>query len=1080
MSASPPATNDDRAAPARHIVRGKPLTLRRVLKWVALILVGLLLLVAMASYWAWTQRYSLLERQVITYLESQGIEADLSIDNATRTRADISNIRMSHKGERFLSLDRLEAEYQWRDLIEGRVERLVMSGLVAKITVDARGNVIDGWRPPSSGGDGFALPPRGIVVNGGMVQLTTPYGVVPFDGSATIDDLQNFRLTGDLGQTRLARDGASAVLTGPIELTRAEGDLSIESRALSLSAIHPQGQLTTTTAQITARYADGALEGAAQLQGGQLISTSGITAELAELSLDGRRAADGALSGTATMDGGSMTLEAGLAADVERLSVVGTRAPDGALSATVTPRLRRARVTDPDRARDLARTLSLSDALSAVPVAQHFAPEITPALRRLLSGSDVDGEMRVSLDDTARSVTLSRDLTLVAGNTRAVLSPLPDAPLYQFATGETSYAVRTTARLNRPLPLRLAGLAVDIRSDNGIRVGGVAAASGRLSTQADWNAPGVDGVPARLGPLSVAFDYSNPDTSAARLTLRGEAAYDGEIPGGVVSGLMAGGTLSAVLREGRPSADFKPKGPLSFAQLTTTSDWSLRDFTGTLDPITPLYARAANGDARIQAKLADATFTAFRGADTVGGAAELDMQIGSAELSGQVRADTQNWDVSFTEMALQSETVPVPGTDLVLPSGTLAVALSQTERTRFEVSAPSSTLRTPGYLVQDMAIEAQGTAEDYALDYSGGRVRLIPVGDAAPLPVLPASGSLRFAGGVFTGEATTRLPKADDQPVGVTYRIVDGRGEAVVDIDDLRFAPGKLQPQELAPALRGKIAQVDGLIDADLLIRFGGGEPFGGTGTVDLKGINFGTAPGPVTGLSGRIELTSLFPVVTAPDQSFTIGTFDPGFPLADGEVRYALRDTGVEIASARFPLGAGSVTFDPFTWVYAAKQNRVVLRVADVDIADFIASFGNSELEASGTLSGEIPVVVEGIDVRVEKGRLAIEEGGTFRFSRSKELGANIPNEYAGQALSALENFDYDRLFVEIDGPLDGEIMVGMEFTGKNDDVLYGVPFAFDVTIEGELFNIARSLNPSATDIIKRKVGEAAISVGQ
>jgi hypothetical protein len=44
------------------------------------------------------------------------------------------------------------------------------------------------------------------------------------------------------------------------------------------------------------------------------------------------------------------------------------------------------------------------------------------------------------------------------------------------------------------------------------------------------------------------------------------------------------------------------------------------------------------------------------------------------------------------------------------------------------------------------------------------------------------------------------------------------------------------------------------------------------------------------------------------------------------------------------------------------------------------------------------------------------------------------------------------------------------MAFTGTNEDILYGVPFAFDVSLSGELFNIARSFNTNAT--IKSQVG--------
>jgi len=61
---------------------------------------------------------------------------------------------------------------------------------------------------------------------------------------------------------------------------------------------------------------------------------------------------------------------------------------------------------------------------------------------------------------------------------------------------------------------------------------------------------------------------------------------------------------------------------------------------------------------------------------------------------------------------------------------------------------------------------------------------------------------------------------------------------------------------------------------------------------------------------------------------------------------------------------------------------------------------------------------------------------------------------------MEALRDFRYDELFAKLNGPLDGEVTVGMKFLGKNEKVLNGQPFAFDVTIGGELFNILRNFN--------------------
>jgi hypothetical protein len=384
--------------------------------------------------------------------------------------------------------------------------------------------------------------------------------------------------------------------------------------------------------------------------------------------------------------------------------------------------------------------------------------------------------------------------------------------------------------------------------------------------------------------------------------------------------------------------------------------------------------------------------------------------------------------------------------------------------------APSSTLITPSYEISDMALLARGTAEDYQLEYSNGQVKIITAPGKTPLPIMPATGVLNFAGGSFTGKAVTHLPRAKDQPFEVNYTLQDGRGKANINIRDLRFRPRGLQPQDLVQALRGKIAQVEGPIDADLVVNFGGGQPLSGSGQVTMKNINMGTAPGPITGMSGTVALTSLFPVISAPNQVLSLDQFDPGVPLLNGDFTYSLVEGGVEVVNAAWPLGEGQVTIDPFTWAYTAPENRVTLRVSGVEVGEFLQNIGNGRLSATGTIEGVIPVIVRGIDVRVDGGRLEVPGGGYIRFQSDPEMVDRVPNKFAADAFKALENFQYDALFAEIDGPFGGEVTVGMAFTGTNEDILYGVPFAFDVSLSGELFNIARSFNTNAT--IKSQVG--------
>lgn len=1000
--------------------------LRRAFRIVGWLIVAVLLAIAFATAWAWSNRYELIERQAITYFDSHNIQADFKIRSANGSNADIRDIRLSYEDQPFLTVNHLQAAYQWRDLLNGKVERLDFAGLEAWITVDEAGAIIDGWRPPSGDG-GAGFPVRGIGIADGSIQLRTPFGDIPIKAGAQITSLDTFSASGELEPFTLTRDGMSVSAAGPIQVARAGGPYGMTLPSTALTLLHPSGNLTNT-----------------------------------RLSLEGTFAPDTRSAiGVAIMNGGSFDASAGITGHVTAVNIDGEW-NDGTLTANVKPELSAVTVTDPERRKTLSRTLSLANALSNVPVAQNFSPGLIAPLDDLLNGSDITTDMSVSMTRAEREFRLLEPMTLRTSRTQAIITPISGEPLYQYTYGGGDYGVAMQASLSRPIPLTLDPLRVRVRSPNGLSVDGVASASGRLKTQAQWRARTQDGRPAQLGLLSVEFDYIAPTGAPSRLNLRGAADYDGDIPGGYAEGLHAGGNLSAVLNDGRTRVDFNPDRALKISRLETSSDWLIEDFEGQLDPGFPLYQRNESGRASLRASLINARLRASRPALDLVDAATLDLQFGRADLTGDIRSEAQDWTIGFNELHLQSETFPVVGTDLSFPSGTLNLGLSAEDRSTFALSAPASTLITPLYVVRDMAIDAAGTADRYTMDYQNGQVKLVPQdNEAVQLPIVPVAGTLLFENGGFTGQAQTSLPRAVNTPINVDFELNDGGGEANIKFRGLRFRPGGLQPQDLAPALRGKIARVDGVVDGDFHVLFGGGSAPSGTGTVEIINMSLGTAPGPVTGLSGTLNLTSLFPVVTAADQTLLIQTFNPGFPLEDGALTYALVPEGVAISRAMFPLGEGQVSFDPFLWTYGAPENRVTLRVGGVEVGDFLKGVGDGRLSISGSLEGTIPVVVRGIDVLVEKGRLEVKNGGVIRYE-GKEVSDAIPNEYAAKAIEALKNFNYDALFVEINGPLDGEIKLGMEFTGSNPEVFYDIPFQFDVTVEGELFNIARSLNPN------------------
>ena len=90
---------------------------RSVWKWIGITLLCLGVVLAVISAWMWSHRYSILERYVVTLLQEQGIEAELSIESASSEAAVLKNIKLTYQSDEdpFFSAKRIEAEYLWKE-----------------------------------------------------------------------------------------------------------------------------------------------------------------------------------------------------------------------------------------------------------------------------------------------------------------------------------------------------------------------------------------------------------------------------------------------------------------------------------------------------------------------------------------------------------------------------------------------------------------------------------------------------------------------------------------------------------------------------------------------------------------------------------------------------------------------------------------------------------------------------------------------------------------------------------------------------------------------------------------------------
>nr|WP_246346747.1 YdbH domain-containing protein [Sphingomonas endophytica] len=223
--------------------------------------------------------------------------------------------------------------------------------------------------------------------------------------------------------------------------------------------------------------------------------------------------------------------------------------------------------------------------------------------------------------------------------------------------------------------------------------------------------------------------------------------------------------------------------------------------------------------------------------------------------------------------------------------------------------------------------------------------------------------------------------------------------------------------------------------------------------------MNLAAAFGPVTGLAGTIRFTDLLGLVSAPDQVATVTSINPGIAVTDGRIVYRLLpDLKVQVQTARWPFAGGTLTLDPTTLDFGSDAaRRMTFRVDGMDAGKFLQQFDFSNLNATGTFDGVLPMIFDEQGGRIADGRLTAREGGGS-IAYLGELTEKDLGVWGNLAFQSLRSLTYRSLDVQMNGPLAGEMVTGVSFTGIKQGTgaksnfllrrLTRLPIRFNITI--------------------------------
>ncbi|MEO7786324.1 MAG: YdbH domain-containing protein [Sphingomicrobium sp.] len=296
--------------------------------------------------------------------------------------------------------------------------------------------------------------------------------------------------------------------------------------------------------------------------------------------------------------------------------------------------------------------------------------------------------------------------------------------------------------------------------------------------------------------------------------------------------------------------------------------------------------------------------------------------------------------------------------------------------------------------------------------------------------------------------------------VSILHQLASGRGHADLDVPGLRFALNGLQPDAITPLTEGVIALVDGTIAGQGRINWNGTRVTS-TGDFSTAGTDLAAPFGPITGLAGTIHFTDLLALETAPGQSVTLATVNPGIPVENGTLRYQLLPGQlVKIERGEWPfMGGRLILRETILNLGRPTAKRLTFEVVGLDAHTLVESFGFKEISASGTFDGVLPMIFDESGGRIVGGRLDSRAPGGSLSYIGVVSKANL-GLFGGIVFNALRDLRFHSMIVRLDGDLAGEFATRLTVdevalgNNKTQRIVRGLlkklPFKFNVSIKG------------------------------
>lgn len=482
------------------------------------------------------------------------------------------------------------------------------------------------------------------------------------------------------------------------------------------------------------------------------------------------------------------------------------------------------------------------------------------------------------------------------------------------------------------------------------------------------------------------------------------------------------------------ATDLATSGSWSFAstgnaiELSTTAPLQL---TGTLSGAPRPFAAElpASKDKPLALSWADdgtATLSAPSGLKWQGANASLDFR--GAITAKRAREDAAGIDLSArnASVVLSSHDLRADGTDIdVRVSGVEGMSLEGAVK----IDTLGSTLKSPPFT-------------PFSADISGNTDK----------------GVLRFKGDLK--HKTTGIVL----PVTGRHAFDGGRGSGTVRMRETAFSATGFQPGDILPELsKHEVTVTGGRIGLNVDIAWDfepGRNPVSASGDILVKNLSGDRNEISWQGVNGVVAFNTARKRIVR-DQEIAIGVLDAGLPLTGGLVKFSYeRPTQtLFVSESSWDVANGRILTGPFDMQLDDPRASVTLTAQSLDLGALFKLAALEGLDVTGSVSGALPLRITPREIEIIDGKLEAETPGSILYSidAMPEFLKNPDNPNVKHLRTALQNFDYESLSLNISAESGQTQTIRLKARGTNEEFYGGAPVEINLNLEGALQNVLK-----------------------